>query len=109
MCATELGINFSHIRAKSMTVLNPLRRVDERIMDDADLAGPLLFFFCFGVLLLLVSPLVLHFSDVSLVSSGVDSPGSHSLDTYMASDCLVPSRYTRYLTLCQKMASMHTA
>ncbi|OAX43322.1 Yip1-domain-containing protein [Rhizopogon vinicolor AM-OR11-026] len=49
----ELGINFSHIRAKSMTVLNPLRRVDERIMDDADLAGPLLFFFCFGVLLLL--------------------------------------------------------
>jgi hypothetical protein len=48
-----------------MTVLNPLRRVDERIMDDADLAGPLLFFFCFGVLLLLASPLVLHFSDVS--------------------------------------------
>jgi hypothetical protein len=55
MRVTELGINFSHIRAKSMTVLNPLRRVDERIMDDADLAGPLLFFFCFGVLLLLVS------------------------------------------------------
>ncbi|KAH7888758.1 Yip1-domain-containing protein [Phlebopus sp. FC_14] len=49
----ELGINFSHIRAKSMTVLNPLERVDEHIMDDADLAGPLLFFFCFGMLLLL--------------------------------------------------------
>ncbi|EGO25460.1 hypothetical protein SERLADRAFT_437201 [Serpula lacrymans var. lacrymans S7.9] len=49
----ELGINFSHIRAKSMTVLNPLQRVDEQIMDDADLAGPLLFFFCFGTLLLL--------------------------------------------------------
>jgi hypothetical protein len=43
-----------------MTVLNPLRRVDERIMDDADLAGPLLFFFCFGVLLLLVSFILLH-------------------------------------------------
>ncbi|KAI9569593.1 Yip1-domain-containing protein [Boletus coccyginus] len=49
----ELGINFSHIRVKSMTVLNPLQQVDEHIMDDADLAGPLLFFFLFGMLLLL--------------------------------------------------------
>lgn len=48
----ELGINFSHIRAKSMTVLNPFGRVDERIMDDADLAGPLLFIICFGIFLL---------------------------------------------------------
>ncbi|KAL0956540.1 hypothetical protein HGRIS_002681 [Hohenbuehelia grisea] len=48
----ELGINFYHIRAKSLTVLNPLRRVDEHIMDDADLAGPLLFLFCFGTFLL---------------------------------------------------------
>ncbi|KAH8988034.1 Yip1-domain-containing protein [Lactarius akahatsu] len=48
----ELGINFSHIRAKSMTVLNPFRRVDERIMDDADLAGPLIFCFCFATSLL---------------------------------------------------------
>lgn len=38
-----------------MTVLNPLQQVDEHIMDDADLAGPLLFFFLFGMLLLLVS------------------------------------------------------
>lgn len=51
----ELGINFSHIRAKSLTVLNPFQRVDERIMDDADLAGPLLFIICFGVFLLFVS------------------------------------------------------
>ncbi|KAF5370818.1 hypothetical protein D9758_001989 [Tetrapyrgos nigripes] len=48
----ELGINFSHIRAKSMTVLNPLSRVDERIMDDADLAGPILYVFCFAIFLL---------------------------------------------------------
>jgi len=109
MCATELGINFSHIRAKSMTVLNPLQRVDERIMDDADLAGPLLFFFCFGVLLLLASPLSFYTLVMSLVSSGVDSPGSLSLDTYMALGCLAPSRYTRYLTSCQKMASMPIA
>ncbi|EIN11320.1 Yip1-domain-containing protein [Punctularia strigosozonata HHB-11173 SS5] len=49
----ELGINFTHIRAKSMTVLNPFGRVDEHIMDDADLAGPLLFILCFGMFLLL--------------------------------------------------------
>ena len=53
----ELGINFGHIRAKSLTVLNPLQRVDERIMDDADLAGPLLFIICFGIFLLFVSTL----------------------------------------------------
>lgn len=51
----ELGINFSHIRAKSLTVLNPLQRIDEHIMDDADLAGPLMFFFWFATFLLFVS------------------------------------------------------
>ncbi|TFK44760.1 Yip1-domain-containing protein [Crucibulum laeve] len=48
----ELGINFSHIRAKSLTVLNPLQRIDERIMDDADLAGPIVFCFFFALFLL---------------------------------------------------------
>jgi len=48
----ELGINFAHIRAKSLTVLNPLRPVDEHIMDDADLAGPVIFTICFGLFLL---------------------------------------------------------
>lgn len=38
-----------------MTVLNPVRRVEEQIMDDADLAGPLLFIICFGIFLLFVS------------------------------------------------------
>ncbi|KAK4689167.1 protein YIPF5/7, partial [Tremellales sp. Uapishka_1] len=48
----ELGINPSHILAKTLTVLNPLARVDANIMDDADLAGPLLFCFCFALSLL---------------------------------------------------------
>ncbi|KAI5118241.1 hypothetical protein M0805_008877 [Coniferiporia weirii] len=48
----ELGINFSHIWAKSLTVLNPFGRVDEHIMDDADLYGPLIFCFCFATCLL---------------------------------------------------------
>jgi len=49
----ELGINFEHIKTKSLTVLNPFRSVDHDIMADADLAGPLLFCFFFGIFLLL--------------------------------------------------------
>lgn len=50
-----------------MTVLNPFKRVDERIMDDADLAGPLLFIICFGTFLLFVGFLLL-FSVVSALT-----------------------------------------
>ena len=50
----ELGINFNHIGAKSLIVLNPLRTIDERIMDDADLAGPAIFCFFFALFLLFV-------------------------------------------------------
>ncbi|KAF9166212.1 hypothetical protein DFQ27_008690 [Actinomortierella ambigua] len=49
----ELGINFGHIKTKSFTVLNPLRPIDKHIMDDTDLAGPLLFCLLFGGFLLL--------------------------------------------------------
>ncbi|KAI9318365.1 hypothetical protein BX666DRAFT_1927097 [Dichotomocladium elegans] len=49
----ELGINFDHIKSKSLTVLNPIRSVPDTIMDDADLAGPLLFIFLFGIFLML--------------------------------------------------------
>jgi hypothetical protein len=49
----ELGINFAHIRDKSLTVLNPLGRIDEHIMDDADLAGPIIICFLFALCLLL--------------------------------------------------------
>lgn len=48
----ELGINFDHIKRKSFAVLNPFRTIDQHLMDDADLAGPLIFCFCFGMFLL---------------------------------------------------------
>ena len=57
---TELGINFSHIRGKSLAVLNPFEGIDARMMDDADLAGPLIFFLCFATFLLFVRVLNLH-------------------------------------------------
>lgn len=67
----ELGINFTHIRAKSLTVLNPFQRVDERIMDDADLAGPLLFIICFGTFLLFSGkPQFGYIYGVGLLGSG---------------------------------------
>ncbi|KAF8469070.1 hypothetical protein BDZ91DRAFT_721660 [Kalaharituber pfeilii] len=49
----ELGINFSHIKMKTLTVLNPLAAVDQNIMDDSDLAGPILFCLLFATFLLL--------------------------------------------------------
>ncbi|KAJ1507700.1 Protein yipf5 [Coelomomyces lativittatus] len=49
----ELGINFNHIRMKTIAVLNPIKPINRHIMDDADLAGPLLFCFLFGLFLLM--------------------------------------------------------
>jgi hypothetical protein len=46
----ELGINFEHIRQKVISTLNPKRNIND-IVDDADLAGPLLFCVALGVLL----------------------------------------------------------
>ncbi|KAF6233804.1 hypothetical protein HO173_008016 [Letharia columbiana] len=48
----ELGVNFGHIKGKTLTVLNPLHPISQHIMDDSDLAGPILFFLLFGTFLL---------------------------------------------------------
>ncbi|KAF2872133.1 golgi membrane protein-like protein [Massariosphaeria phaeospora] len=55
----ELGVNFGHIKMKTLAVLNPFGRIDQHIMDDSDIAGPILFFFVFGTSLLLSGKL--HF------------------------------------------------
>ncbi|GAA5977689.1 hypothetical protein JCM11641_001379 [Rhodosporidiobolus odoratus] len=66
----ELGINFDHILQKSLTVMNPLRSVDPHIMDDADLAGPLVFCFVFASFLLLSGkPQFSYIYGVALVGS----------------------------------------
>ena len=49
----ELGVNFNHIKVKTLTVLNPLGVIDTHIMDDTDLFGPLIFGVLFGFILLL--------------------------------------------------------
>lgn len=49
----ELGINPQHILQKTLTVLNPFRVTEKEVVDDCDLAGPLVFCLAFGSFLLL--------------------------------------------------------
>ncbi|XP_054438233.1 protein YIPF7 [Pteronotus mesoamericanus] len=49
----ELGINFDHIWQKTLTVLNPLKPADGSIMNETDLAGPIMFCVALGATLLL--------------------------------------------------------
>lgn len=56
----ELGINFDHIWQKTLTVLHPMKAADGSIMNETDLAGPMVFCLAFGATLLLVNHLVLN-------------------------------------------------
>ncbi|KAK8804105.1 hypothetical protein WA171_000198 [Blastocystis sp. BT1] len=49
----ELGIDFSHIFNKILVVINPQKRIDSVLVNDADLTGPILFCFILSVFLLL--------------------------------------------------------
>ncbi|KAI1947800.1 hypothetical protein LOZ12_003561 [Ophidiomyces ophidiicola] len=49
----ELGVNFEHIRMKTLSVLNPFARIDQHLMDDSDLYGALLYIILYGTFLLL--------------------------------------------------------
>ncbi|KMU91595.1 transport protein yip1 [Coccidioides immitis H538.4] len=49
----ELGVNFEHIRTKTLTVLNPFAHIDQHLMDDSDLYGALLYILLYGTFLLL--------------------------------------------------------
>lgn len=50
----ELGINPNHIMQKTLSVLNPFRTTEQTILQDTDLAGPLVFCLTLGSFLLLV-------------------------------------------------------
>lgn len=108
-----MGINFYHIRAKSLAVLNPLRHVDEHIMDDADLAGPLLFVFCFGTFLLFVRRVfeclcLCAFILTLTRDMSSASLGSPSLDTSTASASSAHYPSIPSSISCQKRASTPT-
>ncbi|KRY15710.1 Protein YIPF5, partial [Trichinella patagoniensis] len=48
----ELGINFHHIWQKTMSVLNPFKEAEPAVINDCDLAGPVVFALLFGSALL---------------------------------------------------------
>ncbi|KAK9453499.1 hypothetical protein V1511DRAFT_462305 [Dipodascopsis uninucleata] len=82
----ELGINFLHIKSKTLTVLNPLARVDQNIMDDSDLAGPILFCLLFGTFLLLSGKV--HFGYIYGVAL-LGTISLHFIMNLMASQCSI--------------------
>jgi len=49
----ELGVNIPHIVEKTKAVLHPMKSVDPNLMDDTDMAGPLVFCLLLGATLLL--------------------------------------------------------
>lgn len=49
----ELGIHFNHIWSKTQAVLYPTKRLDDNILADADLAGPVCYCLLLGSCLLL--------------------------------------------------------
>ncbi|XP_075045261.1 protein YIPF7 isoform X2 [Mixophyes fleayi] len=62
----ELGINFSNIWQKTLTVLNPWKPADGSIMNETDLTGPMMFSFALGSTLLLAGKI--HFGYVYTMS-----------------------------------------
>ncbi|THD19911.1 Yip1 domain-containing protein [Fasciola hepatica] len=56
----ELGINFSHITQKTVSVLIPHKESSREVLEDTDLAGPLVFCLIFGCTLLLAGKI--HFN-----------------------------------------------
>lgn len=49
----ELGINFDHIKRKTISVLHPLKKLEADLIDDADMAGPIANCLLLGVTLML--------------------------------------------------------
>ncbi|GBG30663.1 Protein YIPF5 [Hondaea fermentalgiana] len=49
----ELGINFDHIRTKTIAVIVPTKTIEPEILADADMAGPLVFALVQGFCLML--------------------------------------------------------
>jgi len=58
----ELGINFSHIMQKTLAVLIPMKTLNQELMTDTDMAGPLCFCLLLGFCLLLVCEIIHNLS-----------------------------------------------
>ncbi|CAZ82483.1 unnamed protein product [Tuber melanosporum] len=111
----ELGVNFGHIKMKTLMVLNPMASVDQHMMDDSDVAGPILFYLLFGAFLLLSGKV--HFGyiyGVALLGSislhlilNLMSPPTTSLNYIRSASvlgyCLLPLVFTSALGIGYNM------
>nr|CCA20797.1 conserved hypothetical protein [Albugo laibachii Nc14] len=88
----ELGIHFEQIWVKTQSVLLPMKQINEHILDDADLAGPLVYCFVFGMCLLLSAKV--HFGYI--YGFGVIS----CLSMYLLMNLLSPQRTIDIYRVC---------
>ncbi len=99
----ELGVNFSHIKEKTLIVLNPISRrtavggIDQHVMDDSDLGGPILFCLLFGTFLLLAGKI--HFGYVYGVAF-IGSVSIHFIFSMMATVSTTFSKSASVLGYC---------
>ena len=108
----ELGINFDHIFRKTKSVLNPFTPPDRSILDDVDLAGPLVFCLAFAFSLLLLGKI--HFGYIyGIVVLGTvgmytllnfmtssDKPCSGLFVTSVLGYCLLPMVILSFFFIC---------
>jgi len=87
----ELGINFDHIVRKTMSVLQPNKRITDDLAEDSDLAGPLCFALMLGSCLLFKGKV--YFGAVY----GFSVMGSLSFNTLLS---LLQHRPLTYWTTC---------
>lgn len=71
------------VSQQTLAVLNPFARIDQHIMDDSDLAGPILFFLMFGTFLLFSGKV--HFGYIYGLAL-VGSIGLHTILSLMTPD-----------------------
>ncbi|RCN28763.1 Yip1 domain protein [Ancylostoma caninum] len=79
----ELGINFSHIKEKTFAVLNPAGSASPEVIEDQDLAGPLVFCLLFGFALLLHGKMTFGYI---YGIGGLGCVGMYALMNLMAAD-----------------------
>ena len=87
----ELGINFDHILTKTKIVLIPTTSsssMTQEIINDADLAGPVIFFLTFGLMLLMEGKI--HFGYIYGVAL-FGTVSLHNLSKFMCSNTLTRS------------------
>ena len=101
----ELGVNIPHIVEKTKAVLHPMKSVDPNLMDDTDMAGPLVFCLLLGATLLLRGKVSEPRKGAKAVLCHDDAPGTSASASASASAIstsrprLDSTRLTHYFSL----------